>query len=170
MVGSVGELADDVSLLEREAQLARLAELRERVAHGCGALALIEGAPGVGKTALWRVACLQAQQAGATVLRGRCGEQEQSAPFAALRECFSAVLSDQSDPLLAGAARHAAPALGLGSAEPGGGGMFAAVHGLYWLLANLASRGPLVLGLDDVSGRMKRRRAGWTTSCRACRS
>src|SRR5919108_5482773 len=150
MTGSVSGFADDVGLLERDPQLARLAELRERVAHGSGVLVLIEGVPGVGKTALWRVACVQAQRAGALVLRGRCGEQEHSAPFAALRECFSPVLADQSDPLLAGAARHAAPALGLVSAAPGGGGMFAAVHGLYWLVANLAARGPLVLGLDDV--------------------
>jgi tetratricopeptide (TPR) repeat protein len=141
---------DDMRLLERDAQLAWLAELREQASRGRGALVLIEGAPGIGKTALWRVACAQAQRAGAMVLRGRCGEHEQSAPFAVLRECFSEVLSDQSDPLLAGAARHAAPALGLACAEPDEGGMFAAVHGLYWLLGNLAARGPLVLGLDDV--------------------
>ena len=146
----VSGLLGDGGLLERDAHLAQLAELCAQVSQGHGALALIEGAPGVGKTALWRVACAQAQRAGAMALRGRCGEQEQSAPFAALRECFSEVLSDQSDPLLAGAARHAAPALGLASEERGGSGTFAALHGLYWLLANLAARGPLVLALDDV--------------------
>jgi DNA-binding CsgD family transcriptional regulator len=145
-----GRLVDEVELLERDVQLARLAELHEQVSHGRGALALIEGAPGVGKTALWRVACAQAQRAGATVLRGRCGEQERSAPFAPVRECFSEVLSGASDPLLAGASRHAAPALGLISAETVVSGMFAALHGLYWLLANLARRGPVVLGLDDI--------------------
>ena len=97
----VSRLLDDVGLLERGAHLARLAELCEQVSHGHGALALIEGTPGVGKTALWRVACAQAQRTEALVLRGRCGEQEQGAPFASLRECFSQVLSDQSDPLLA---------------------------------------------------------------------
>src|SRR5215467_8394907 len=104
-----GGLQENIWLLERDVQLARLTELREQVAHGRGALALIVGPPGVGKTALWRAACAQAQQAGAMVVLGRCGEQEHSSPFAALRECFSQVLSNQSDPLLAGAARHAAP-------------------------------------------------------------
>jgi hypothetical protein len=84
------------------------------------------------------------------VLRGRCGEQEHDAPFAAVRECFAAVVADPGDPLLAGAARHAAPALGLAPAEPGAGGMFAAVHGVYWLLANLAAHGAVLVAVDDV--------------------
>jgi predicted ATPase len=93
-------MENDVQLLERDAQLTQVADLLQRVSHGRGAVALIEGAPGIGQTALWRVACAQAERAGALVLLGRCGEQEQSAPFAALRECFSEVVSDQSDPLL----------------------------------------------------------------------
>ena len=116
----VSGLLDEVGLLERDAHLARLAELCQQVSQGHGALALIVGAPGVGKTALLRVACAQAERMGMMALRGRCGEHEQGAPFGALRECFSEVLSDQSDPLLAGAAWHATLPLGLASADPAG--------------------------------------------------
>jgi hypothetical protein len=51
--------------------------------------------------------------------------------------------------LLAGPARAGASALGL---EPGNSPVsdFAAVHGLYWLCANLAERTPLLLTVDDL--------------------
>jgi predicted ATPase len=42
----------------------------------------------------------------------------------------------------------AAPVLGLGDGSVGDS--FAALHGLYWLLANLAVSGPVVLAVDDL--------------------
>src|SRR5205085_924839 len=50
--------------------------------------------------------------------------------------------------LLAGAAALAGPVLGLGGG--GVGDSFAALHGLYWLVANLALGGPVVLAVDDL--------------------
>jgi hypothetical protein len=43
----------------------------------------------------------------------------------------------------------AAPVLGLPGATAGGD-QLAALHGLYWLAANLAARAPLLLTLDDA--------------------
>lgn len=48
---------------------------------------------------------------------------------------------------MAGAAGLAGPVLGLGG---GSGDSFAALHGLYWLVANLAAVGPVVLACDDL--------------------
>ena len=49
--------------------------------------------------------------------------------------------------LLAGAAALAGPVLGLGG---GVGDSFAVLHGLYWLVANSAVGGPVVLACDDL--------------------
>jgi len=53
--------------------------------------------------------------------------------------------------LLDGPARLAAPALGidLNGARPAeGDAAFAVMHGLYWLAANIASTGPLLIAVD----------------------
>ena len=56
--------------------------------------------------------------------------------------------------LLHGAAALAAAALGLGTEgaafAAGADPEHAALHGLYWLCANLSERGPLLLALDDA--------------------
>ena len=51
--------------------------------------------------------------------------------------------------LLAGPARAGAGALGLAAGDSPAS-EFAAVHGLYWLCANLAERKPLLLTVDDL--------------------
>ncbi|MBV9807822.1 MAG: hypothetical protein JO286_11600 [Solirubrobacterales bacterium] len=50
---------------------------------------------------------------------------------------------------MTGAAALAVPVLVDAPAE-GDGGSFGVLHGLYWLLANLAERGPLLLAIDDA--------------------
>ncbi|MBN9624486.1 MAG: hypothetical protein J0H06_16355, partial [Actinobacteria bacterium] len=47
--------------------------------------------------------------------------------------------------LLSGAAALAKPALGLGSGDES-----STLHGLYWLIAGIAQRGPLLLAVDDA--------------------
>ena len=59
------------SLLERDAQLALLQELLADATSGHGALALIEGPPGVGKSALLERAALMAREEGIAVLHAR---------------------------------------------------------------------------------------------------
>ena len=51
--------------------------------------------------------------------------------------------------LLDGVARVGARALGVEAGEPPAD-RFAAIHGLFWLCANRAERGPLVVVVDDV--------------------
>ena len=54
----------------------------------------------------------------------------------------------ERDRLLAGAARHAAPVLDVGTEVDVD--RYAAIHGLYWLVANLAAQRPLLLAVDDA--------------------
>jgi predicted ATPase len=51
---------------------------------------------------------------------------------------------------LGGAARDALSALGLVGDDAEGDAGLRSLHGLYWLVANLAGRGPLVLCVDDA--------------------
>ena len=151
--------ATDV-LLEREANLERLALALERARSGEGSVVLVEGEAGIGKTALLEVAKERALTAGCTVLTARGGELERDFAHGVARQLYEPLLhaaaADRREALLHGAAQLAAPVLGLTVAskrssegfagDPG----FAANHGLYWLTANLAESGTLLLVVDDA--------------------
>ena len=145
-------------LLEREAELVRLEGLLAAAAAGEGRLLFIEGEAGIGKTALLDALVERAPSGAVTVLHARGGELERDFPYGVVQQLYAPVA--RASParrrkLLAGAARLAAPALGL--ADPptnatltGADGSLAARHGLYWLTANLADERPLVLVVDDA--------------------
>ena len=129
-------------LLGRERELAALA-----AADG---VILIEGAAGVGKTALLAEAALKARTGGRRVLRARGAQVESDLPFGVARQLFLPVVEGlgvaERGEAFAGAAGLARSVLGIGGrVEP-----FAAMHGLYWLCAHLAEREPLVLQVDDA--------------------
>src|SRR4051794_21036677 len=135
-------------LLERDEEVAQLRDALDATAAGTGALVVIEGEPGIGKTALLRRGLGLAAERGFDVLTARGGELERPLTFGIARQLLERRAHD--DPaLFAGAARHAAPLLGVGSAaetdEP------ALVHALFWACANLAAaRQPgLVVAIDD---------------------
>jgi DNA-binding SARP family transcriptional activator len=68
------ELVADGPFVGREDELARLAEIWERVTGGRLELALVAGEPGIGKTRLVAEFAAQAAAGGATVLYGRCDD------------------------------------------------------------------------------------------------
>jgi hypothetical protein len=95
------------------------------------------------------------------VLRSRTTELERDFAFGIVRQLFEPALMEASDSeradLLDGAAGIGAGLLGLaGSPAPAGAAdsdfdpSFAIMHGLYWLCANLAAAGPLVVVVDDA--------------------
>ena len=143
-------------LFERESDLNVLSGLLTESAAGeAGRLLLIEGPPGVGKTAL--VGALEARaRAGAhTVFRARGSELERDFGFGVARQLFAQALGAMSDAeaaqLLAGPAALAAPIFGMaGSGEIDVGAAESSLYGLYWLVAGLAERGPLLLSIDDA--------------------
>jgi len=63
-------------LLEREPELAALTELLRRATSGTGALAVLEGPPGIGKSRLVEATTLLAKELGLTALRARASEFE----------------------------------------------------------------------------------------------
>jgi DNA-binding CsgD family transcriptional regulator len=140
-------------LLERDGELADLVGLLARSQAGRGAVAVIGGPPGIGKTALLDALHGHAAGRGVRSLRA-CGRVlEAGMAFAVLRQLLEPAVLSAAQPdrrrLLAGPARFGAGALGLpGGAAPDS--EFAAVHGLYWLLVNLAERTPLLMTVDDV--------------------
>jgi DNA-binding CsgD family transcriptional regulator len=149
----VAAVADPGLLLERDVELALLAALLREATAGAGTVAVIEGPAGIGKTALIEALQQSAADRGVRSLRARGRVLEAGMAFAVVRQLLErAVLlasAAERRRLLAGPARFAAGALGLpGGAAPDS--EFAAIHGLYWLLANLAERTPLLLTVDDV--------------------
>lgn len=145
-------------LLEREEELATLAGRVAAASLGSGSVVIVEGPPGIGKTRLLAEARGSALDAGLDVLRARAGELERHFPFGMVRQLFEPWLAsekarDRGD-LLQGAAAFAAPLLGLGPENVSDRRSLedrsAALHGLYWLAAELAARAPLLIELDDV--------------------
>jgi hypothetical protein len=72
-------------LLEREAELAVLEGLIGTARRGCGAVALIEGPPGIGKTGLALAARERAEAAGMEALAARAGEFERDNAWGVVR-------------------------------------------------------------------------------------
>jgi len=99
-----------------------------------------------------------AQAQGLRILTARGGELERDFAYGVVRQLLerSAVDADATTraALLAGPAAHAARALeledGVKLARPAEDQAFAVRHGLYWLVANLAADGPLLVAVDDV--------------------
>jgi DNA-binding CsgD family transcriptional regulator len=143
--------ADD--LLERDVELAAVTELAERALAGQGGVVFVEGPPGIGKTSLAEAALARGAAAGLAVGKARCGELERDFPFGVVRQLLEPLLagldSSDRDDVTSGAAGLGASVLR--DPEPRTGDTpYAALHGLYWLTANLAARGPIVLAVDDA--------------------
>jgi DNA-binding CsgD family transcriptional regulator len=145
--------AGGAALVEREIALARLDALLDRVRSGAGAALVIEGEAGIGKTALLSAARERARGAGATVVHGCGSELEAGFPFGVFRQCLEPLVvgldGDGRARLFRGAAALA-QAVVADAPTPDQDASLGALHGLYWLLANLADRGPLVMVIDDA--------------------
>jgi DNA-binding CsgD family transcriptional regulator len=143
-------------LLEREAEFATLSELVARARGGRGAIAVIEGPPGIGKSSLIEVVLDRAREDGMKTLASRGSELERDFPFGIVRQLFEETLLHRPqgarEQLLSGAATFADPVFSLpsgGESASGSEASEAVLHGLYWLTADLAARDPLALAVDD---------------------
>lgn len=143
-------------LVERAEQIGAIDRALEAVARGEGRLVVIQGPAGIGKTALLEAARERSERAGARVLSAMGTELEAGFPYGVIRQLLEPTIQGAVTPvrerLLAGSAGLAAPAvLGppTGPADPAEAA-FAVVHGLYWLVANLADEAPAALLVDDA--------------------
>ncbi|MFR9727655.1 ATP-binding protein [Saccharopolyspora sp. MS10] len=130
----------------RDEELARIDDAARAAGSGSGRAVLLRGPAGIGKTELLRTALARLSGRAARVRTARCPESG-SAAYGIVRSLFEPSL----DTDLVGSSRLALPAL-VAERTAGGtaSGTYAVLHGLYWLAADLAADGLLVLAVDDV--------------------
>jgi len=147
------------ALLERDIELGRLARALAAVESGTGRTVVLYGPAGIGKTELLKAALDRAGEAGLRAALARASEFEREFPFGVARQLLEPLVAEvpatRRDALFRGAAGLARATLGPvppaddapADAERG---TFATLHGLYWLVVNLADAEPLVLAVDDL--------------------
>ena len=158
LVGGVegaGFGASPNQLIEREQELAMLDEGVARALAGEGALVLVEGPGGIGKSRLLAEVRSIAAGRGMRVLSARGSQLERDFPFGVVRQLFEPQLIDPDvrARVLAGAADGAwniLDAAGSSDDSASGESTFAALHALYWLSVNLSSESPLLMTVDDL--------------------
>jgi len=143
-------------LLEREAELAALHAVVDAASSGVGRVVAIEGRAGMGKTRLVAETRALAASSGFEVLIARSAELEQEFAYGVVRQLFEPFLAslplEERDEALSGTAGLAERLFGdeelTGTAS--GDLSFAVLHGLYWLAANLSTRRPTAIVVDDL--------------------
>lgn len=124
-----------------------------QVRSGTGAVIVVEGPAGIGKSSLLAAAGTGAAAAGLRVLPAWGGPLERDAGWGIARQLFAPLReSGEWDTLAVGAAAPARRALDDEGATqaPAGDAMQASAHGLTWLTCGLAARAATLLLVDDV--------------------
>ena len=143
-------------ILGREQELAQIDELLDRARAGSGGVAVLEGPAGIGKTALLAEVMRRADRLGFSVLHGGGARLELEYGFGVVRQLFARALGSRprASDLFEGAARLAEIPLGLADAADEltevSGDPSAAMHGLFWLTANVSERAPVLIAVDDA--------------------
>jgi hypothetical protein len=141
-------------LIERDYEIAGLRDAISRALEGEGALVLVRGAAGIGKSALCAQALAMARQQGMQTLAARGGELEHDVTYGVVRQLLERrVLSGDAGErrqLLAGQAALAGVTLGLSESGPRPAPGGDVDHGIFWLVCNLAAGRPLALLVDDA--------------------
>jgi DNA-binding NarL/FixJ family response regulator len=146
-------------LVGRSTEVERAATLVGR-AKSEPATAVVLGEPGIGKSTLLAEILSQADDSGALVLEGRCAEFDLDAPFGVIVDALDDYLRSLNPRLFDAFApgdrtelARVFPSL-IELAEPDSGVLpnerYRAHRAVRSLLEKLGSRGPLVLGLDDL--------------------
>ncbi|WP_435279784.1 helix-turn-helix transcriptional regulator [Streptomyces sp. 1222.5] len=142
-------------MLDRQAETDRLTVAAEAAASGRGRFLIIEGAPGIGKTALLNFVRTVTRRKGILTLCARGVDLEQEFAFGVVRQLFDSSLirpDGTASPFLTGAAGPASPVFDMstdhGARLPG---EFGILSGLFWLTTNLCQKHRTVaLIIDDL--------------------
>src|SRR5450755_424701 len=137
-------------LLERGGELGLIGALVARIRGGEGAVLVVEGQAGVGKTELLRTAGELGEAEGLRVLRTRGSDLDRAFAFGVVRQLLEREVADDPELLTGGAEPAAAVFAAAGGDARAEEGVFSSLQGLHWLVVNLAARTPLVLLVDDV--------------------
>ncbi len=153
-MGFGGTLAtmDAGQLVERDRELRVLQDAIDAAQQGAGRVIMIEGPPGIGKSSLLGVSLELAGTAGLGRLRARGDPLEQRFAYGLVRQLLEPALSASSGGLSGVEAEAWRVLLGVSRSqldeEPGSGDVLH--HGLYWIVAGLAERRPLLVAVDDA--------------------
>lgn len=142
-------------LLERDGERVEIDEVVRQCRGGSGRLLVLQGPAGIGKTRLLEDVRARACDAGLTVLGASGGELERDYPLGVARQLFEPLLMAASESartsFLSGPAALAAPLIsGVPAVDLPGDPALATLHGLYWLVSNIAEERPVALLVDDV--------------------
>ena len=136
-------------LEERDDTLGVIAEALVAARRARGRLIVIDGPAGIGKTSVLEVVAARAD--GERVLAARAHEIESRFVLGVVRQLLEPIVAGASAEerarWFAGAASLAAPVFDEGVAASD---LFPLLHGLHWLLANVAAEDPVVLLVDDA--------------------
>lgn len=148
-----------MGLIERCGALESVDRAIDSAAGGCGSLLMVEGAAGLGKTAVLAAATARARHRGFSVLTAAGRPMESDLPYEVVLQLFERAVSraNPDEGLLGG---HASVAAAIFDRRPGSKPRRpsdqAVIHALYWLTSNLcwprsqSERRPLALVVDDL--------------------
>jgi DNA-binding CsgD family transcriptional regulator len=141
--------------LERERELEALGRALSDAQRGLGRISVISGSAGIGKTSLLRAASDLAVDSGFACLRARASELERDFAYGCIRQLLepagTRVSDSERDRMFAGAAALSRVLFVGPETQPASRvDSFAMLHGLYWLVNNLADEQPVLLCIDDL--------------------
>lgn len=132
----------------------------ERTRSGDGAIVVIEGEPGIGKSTLCERFLRFAALRGARVLLSACRVLEESVSYGAIIDALSQGVTagdvERLDPIWAASIQHAMPELALGRLVPdlpalgNQGAQRRLFEAVAQLMAAMSSRQPVILFVDDI--------------------
>ena len=140
-------------LVERELELAALADVLDRAAGGSGGVVVIEGEAGVGKSRLLAEARELAEEREMGCLWAGGAELERGFAFGVVRQILERGLAHRNarDEILGGAAAPVAALLDPSlPVERPPDLPFALVHGTYWACARICEQQPTAFLIDDL--------------------
>ena len=145
------------TLLERDDELNAFGKALTEGRLGGGQVVVVEASAGLGKTSLLKAASQIASEAGFTCLRARATELERDFAYGCVRQLLETAVATlavpERDRLFTGAAGLSEPLFsptGIELSSRSADRSLSMLHGLYWLLNNLADVGPVALFVDDL--------------------
>ncbi|SDP36908.1 helix-turn-helix transcriptional regulator [Lentzea jiangxiensis] len=142
------------TLVGRGPELKRIVDALESTKHATPATILVEGATGIGKTALLDAACDLAQARGFVVCRAKASPMERELPFAVVQQLFEHLREELSQGQDGEGTPHGHGAIaGHFTAEVRDMDdvhVLRAIRDVYRFTVRLAQRAPLCLVVDDV--------------------
>jgi DNA-binding CsgD family transcriptional regulator len=130
-----------MGLIERAQALAEIDEVLAGAATGDGRLICVLGPAGIGKTALLKGALELAAARGFLVLSALGSDLEAGFPFGVVRQLYAGHVNDMTAAI--------APLFGRVEEGVPRDVSFQVLDGLYWLVADLAEKAPLLIVVDD---------------------